>query len=115
MPGLTQLFGFLPLSSMRRPFPSKTRTVVADVEFILDVLDDDTVVSVNALLFYYVPYESFPPTDGLHFVWGKLCAMDKTLFVGDGFKPDTYEILIEADLVSYIVWWPMCFSYRNFL
>jgi hypothetical protein len=68
MPGFSQICGFMPLSSVRRPDPDKPRTVLVDVEIVVDPSNEENVGIVKGLLSYYIPFDAGPPSDGVYFV-----------------------------------------------
>jgi hypothetical protein len=94
---------------MRSLSSEKSRSLTFDAEIMLGRNSNGDIQTCTALLIYFDDPRIQSPIDGsLHFVSGKVAAMDSTLAVGKGFHRDNYDFVIDADIVC--AFFVMCLS-----
>ena len=97
MPGGAFIFGLMGCTNCRILDSAKPKSLTYDTDVIVGTENTSHPESVTVLLHFFTPLgEKDREEDNVYLISGRVGSISSRIVVGEDFKPDTYDIEIEA-------------------
>jgi hypothetical protein len=105
MPGSSVISGLMACNNSRHVNPTKPRTITFDAELLLGVDAENDLVTLTAVLHYFVPAGEIDPADDcIYLVTGKISSVEVDSPLGEGRAVEEFDLQIDAITVRTLLY-----------